>query len=211
MNQKYLKVVVPAVLLLPVVLFVAISIKSSLPDTHPLMQIHAKKVTGVKIIPMTDAQRSKAGGSESNFLLSKMFSKPDEYTTFPLIQKKKALLGVAPIKIADVAPQADFAISGAGIKTFYKLQNRPRAGKEAMMVAIPQLRGSKMGKIPNPKDWLKPNDFAYPGKYPYYFPLLLRKTPYGDIVYRVYISNENPNINKVMEAYMKSKRLKPLE
>jgi len=211
MNKKYLKVVVPTVLLLPVALFVVLSVRGSLPETHPLMKIYAKKATSVKTIPMTDLQRSQAGGSEATFLLKNMFNNPVEYPSIPLIQKAGALLGEIPKTLPETIGQADFAISGTGIKTFYKLQYKQGAGPAVNIVAIPQLRSSKMGQIPNPKNWLKPNDFGYPGKYPYYFPLVIRKTPYGDIIYRVYVSNENPQINQIMQIYMNSKGLRPLQ
>ena len=185
MKKSYLKTVVPAVLLLPVALFVVLSIRSQLPDSHPLMKIYAQKITGLKTVSMSDAQKAQSGGREATFLRKEIFKNPTEYASFPLIQKARNFLGVIPNKIVEAVAQADFAISGAGIKTFYKAQYKPGTGKIVNLIAIPQLRMSKMGQIKKPKDWLNPNNFGYPGIYPYYFPLTLRKTPYGDIIYRV--------------------------
>jgi len=209
MKKKYF-ILVSTAITLPIVLFIAHSLKSHPQDTHPILEIHAGKATGVKTFTMNITQLAYAQGDERRFLREQMFAAAPEYPSFALIQKEKNYLGVMPTSFQDVEPFADFEItvmqpmednSRNTMKTFFKLQyfaDQP----EATVVAIPELRLSQMGKVAK-KDWKTPNAFGFSGTFPYYFKLIVPNTPAGDIVYRVFVSEGSRALSAILERYMK--------
>jgi len=112
---------------------------------------------------------------------------------------------VIPNSFANVEPVADLAIAESGKKTFYKFQFLS-GGMEVDLVAIPENRMSNMGQLPK-NEWLTPNDIDYPGKpfpaknFPHKFKFTAINTPAGDIDYWVFVSDENRDINNVMNVY----------
>jgi len=211
MKKNYLKLVVPAVLLFPVVLFVASSLKSrdvineqrlAMYQKYPMTRIFSARVDGVKVRQGKPAQQDV-------FLLQNMFNIPAEYKQFPLIQKRGNYLGTIPTSKKDVVPQADLVKSTGTVDYFYKFLYKG-SGPYALVVAIPQMvleNETRMAGIQNYRDsknWVGPNHFGYKGNFPFHFPLTIKREYYiggrkmtESIPYRVYVSDENPNINAV--------------
>jgi len=211
MKKLYRKLLFTTALLTPLALFFGLSLRSHPPDDSPLLKVFTGKASGLKVAVMTDERKALANGNEKLVLLQSIFSNAPEFSSFPLIQKRGEFLGTVPNSFADVEPIADLSISEARKKTFYKFQFFS-GGVAVDLVAIPENRMSNMGKLPKSK-WLRPKDIDYPGKsfprknFPYRFKFTAVNTPAGDIDYWVFVSDENPDINKVMEAYIRRQKI----
>ena len=205
MNKSHHKTIISSTILIGFVLFITLSLRSHPAENSPMMKVFTGKASGLKIIQMNDERRALANGNEKMVLRQSMFSNAPEFPSFPLIQKKGEHLGTIPTSFADVEAVPDLAISSAGMKTFYKFQFLS-GGVSVDLIAIPENRMSDMGKLPKNK-WLRPEDVGHRGLFPYRFKLTAVGTPDGDIVYWVFVNDDNPNINKVMEVYMEREGL----
>lgn len=211
MKKLYRHLIIATVLAIPVLLYFGPSLRSHPAENSPLLKVFVGKASGLKIKEMTDELKNLADGDERLFLLQSMFAPAPEYASFPLIQKQGEFLGVVPRAWQEIEPLADLAITEPGKKTFYKFQYLS-GGVEVELVAIPEDKMTNMGQLPKDQ-WLTPNDIEYPGKrfpdrnFPYRFRFTAVGTPAGDINYWVFVSDENQDINKVMEAYQKNQEI----
>jgi len=210
MIKKQLSIISPVIVLLAIALTLAGKVKNDeekvLTKTYVFFTDDAKKVN------MTRQERQAHGG-ESSFLTQKMFNDYEESLSFPLVQKKEAILGQTPKNLYEIAPKADFSIKTQKQKTFYKLKrvtaksNLKYCNK---VICMSLFQRSKMGKIKNTELYLNPRDIGHKDKFSYSFPYTITTKKYGIIPYTCFVTKGNKKLDTILKTYMKlRKRKKP--